>query len=137
MIQNWVGIEMMSLETVANVVNEEKISFFDQITGILEYLNALSSHPHLDISDEFLTKCILLNVVSSLDLMINYMIWEEWTANKYTALSDVVMFKSITLKYEDALAMVLLTRMDSSILHKFSNDVMNAIRLWCRGFFSW
>ena len=137
MIQNWVGIEMMSLETVANIVNEEKISFFDQITGILEYLNALSSHPHLDISDEFLTKCILLNVVSSLDLMINYMIWEEWTANKDTALSDVVMFKSITLKYEDVLAMVLLTRMDSSILHKFSNDVMNAIRLWCRSFFSW
>ena len=74
--------------------------------------------------------------MSSLDLMINYMIWEEWTANKDTALSDVVMFKSITLKYEHVLAMVLLTRMDSSI-HKFSNDVMNAIRLWCRGFFSW
>ena len=45
------------------------------------------------------------------------------------SLSDVVMFKSITLKYEDVLAMVLLTRMDSSILHKFSNDVVNAIRL--------
>ena len=43
---------MMSLETVANIVNGEKISFFDQITEILEYLNALSSHPHLDISDE-------------------------------------------------------------------------------------
>ena len=43
------------------------------------------------------------------------------------------MFKSIALKYEeDVLAMVLLTRMDSSILHKFFNDVMNAIRLWCR-----
>ena len=75
--------------------------------------------------------------MSSLDLMINYMIWEEWTANKDTALSDVVMFKSITLKYGDVLAMVLLTRMDSSILHKFSNEVMNAIRLWCRGFFIW
>ena len=43
---------MMSLETVANIVNGEKISFFDQITEILEYLNALSSHPHLNISDE-------------------------------------------------------------------------------------
>ena len=43
---------MMSLETVANIVNGKKISFFDQIIEILEYLNALSSHPHLDISDE-------------------------------------------------------------------------------------
>ena len=43
---------MMSLETVANIVNGRKISFFGQIIQILEYLNALSSHPHLDISDE-------------------------------------------------------------------------------------
>ena len=53
MIQNLrVGIEMMWLETVANIVNGTKISFFGQIIQILEYLNALSSHPHLDISDE-------------------------------------------------------------------------------------
>ena len=53
MIQNLrVGIEMMSLETVANIVNGRKISFFGQIIQILEYLNASSSHPHLDISDE-------------------------------------------------------------------------------------
>ena len=43
---------MMSLETVASIVNGRKIIFFDQIIEILEYLNALSSHPHLDISDE-------------------------------------------------------------------------------------
>ena len=42
----------MSLETVANIVNGRKISFFDQIIEILEYLNTLSSHPHLDISEE-------------------------------------------------------------------------------------
>ena len=49
---------MMSLETVANIVNGRKISFFDQIIEILEYLNVLSSHPHLDISDE-VNVCIL------------------------------------------------------------------------------
>ena len=43
---------MMSLETVANIVNGTKTSFCDQIIEILEYLNALFSHPHLDISDE-------------------------------------------------------------------------------------
>ena len=53
MIQNLrVGIEMISLETVANIVNGRKIGFFDQIIEILEYLNALSSYPHLDISDD-------------------------------------------------------------------------------------
>ena len=38
-----------------------------------------------------------------------------------------VMFKSITSKYEDVVAMVPLTKMDSSILHKLFNDVMNVI----------
>ena len=38
-----------------------------------------------------------------------------------------VMFKSIASKYEDVVAMVPLTKMDSSILHKLFNDVMNAI----------
>ena len=38
-----------------------------------------------------------------------------------------VMFKSIASKYEDVIAMVPLTKMDSSILHKLFNDVMNAI----------
>ena len=37
-----------------------------------------------------------------------------------------VMFKSIASKYEDVVAMVPLTKIDSSILYKF-NDVMNAI----------
>ena len=37
------------------------------------------------------------------------------------------MFKSIASKYEDVIAMVPLTKMDSSILHKLFNDVMNAI----------
>ena len=49
-----IGIDwlVLSLEIVANIVNGRKISFFDQITEILEYLKTLSSHPHLDISDE-------------------------------------------------------------------------------------
>ena len=47
-----VGMKMMSLETVANIVNSIKISFSDQIIEILDYLKALSSHPYLDISDE-------------------------------------------------------------------------------------
>ena len=38
-----------------------------------------------------------------------------------------VIFKSITSKYEDVVAMVPLTKMDSSVLHKLFNDVMNAI----------
>ena len=38
-----------------------------------------------------------------------------------------VMFKSIASKYEDVVTMVPLTKMDSSILHKLFNDVMNAI----------
>ena len=38
-----------------------------------------------------------------------------------------VMFKSIASKYEDVVAMVLLTKMDSSILHKLSIEVMNAV----------
>ena len=54
-------------------------------------------------------KSILLKVVSYLDLMI------------------LVVFKSIASKYEDVVAMVPLTKMDSSILHKLFNDVMNAI----------
>ena len=42
----------MSLETVANIVNRRKISLLDQTIEILKYLNALCSHPHLDVSDE-------------------------------------------------------------------------------------
>ena len=42
----------MSLETVANIVNRRKISLFDQTIEILKHLNALCSHPHLDVSDE-------------------------------------------------------------------------------------
>ena len=38
-----------------------------------------------------------------------------------------VMFKNIVSKYEDVIAMVPLTKMDSSILHKLFNDVMNVI----------
>ena len=57
----------------------------------------------------FLVKSILLKVVSYLDLMIS------------------VVFKSIASKYEDVVAMVPLTKMDSSILHTLFNDVMNAI----------
>ena len=37
------------------------------------------------------------------------------------------MFKSIASTYEDVLAMLPLTKMGSSIFHKFFNDVINAI----------
>ena len=60
---------MMSLETVANIVNGEKISFFDQITEILEYLNALSRHPHLDISDE-VNVCVEKVIIEQLRVTI-------------------------------------------------------------------
>ena len=45
-------------------------------------------------------------------------------ANKETAPS---MFKSVASKYVDVVAVVLLTNMDSSNLHKLFNDVMNTI----------
>ena len=48
----WHGDESLSLETVGNIVNGRKISLFDQITEILEYLKVLCSQPHLDISKE-------------------------------------------------------------------------------------
>ena len=38
-----------------------------------------------------------------------------------------VMFMSIASKYEDVAAMVPLRKMNSSILHKLFNDIMNAI----------
>ena len=38
-----------------------------------------------------------------------------------------VMFKGIASKYEDVVAMVPLTKIDSFILHKLFNDVINAI----------
>ena len=38
-----------------------------------------------------------------------------------------VMLKSIASKYEDVVAMVPLTKMDPSILHKLFKGVMNAI----------
>ena len=38
-----------------------------------------------------------------------------------------VMFMSIASKYEDVVAMVPLRKMNSSILHKLFNDIMNAI----------
>ena len=37
-----------------------------------------------------------------------------------------VMFKSFASKFEDVVPMVPLTKMNSSILHKLFNDVMNA-----------
>ena len=37
------------------------------------------------------------------------------------------MFMSIASKYEDVVAMVPLRKMNSSILHKLFNDIMNAI----------
>ena len=42
----------MSLGTVANIVNGRKTILFDQTIEILEYLKALYSYPHLDISEE-------------------------------------------------------------------------------------
>ena len=38
-----------------------------------------------------------------------------------------VMFNIIALRYEDVVAMLPLMKMDPSILHKLSNDFMNAI----------
>ena len=48
----WHGDEILSLAAVANIANGRKISFFDQINEILEYLKTLWSHPHLNISEE-------------------------------------------------------------------------------------
>ena len=48
----WYGDESMSLGTVANIVNGRKTILFDQPIEILEYLKALYSYPHLDISKE-------------------------------------------------------------------------------------
>ena len=48
----WYGDESMLPKTVAKIEIWRKVSLFDQIIEILEYLKALCSHPHLDILEE-------------------------------------------------------------------------------------
>ena len=50
--KNWYRDESLSLKTVGNIVIGRKISLFDQIIEISEYLKALCSQTHLDISEE-------------------------------------------------------------------------------------
>ena len=79
------------------------------------------------IGSLFLTKFILLNVAEF--SRSNDQIYGMRVINSQQrhALSDVVMFKSIASTYEDVLAMLPLTKIGSSVLHKFFNDVINAI----------
>ena len=67
----WYGDGSMSFEIVVNIANGRKISLFDQIIEILEYLKALCSHHHLDISEE-VNVCIqkLKNLVDKVNLNI-------------------------------------------------------------------
>ena len=75
----WYGDEGISLETVVNIANGRKISMFDQVIEILEYLKALCSHSHLDISKEVnmrvqklknLKDNVYLNICSKLQFIV-------------------------------------------------------------------
>ena len=67
----WYGDESMSLEAVANIVNGKKICLFDQFIETLEYLQALCSHLHLNISEE-INLCVekLKNLEDNMNLNI-------------------------------------------------------------------
>ena len=50
----------MSVETVANIVNDRNVSLFDQVIEILMYLKELYNYPHLYILDE-VNECVQKN----------------------------------------------------------------------------